>query len=180
MSASDALAGLVGVQHCPHASWSHRRDAWLIQIGTRSRFNHAGVAVRTRDDGAVEVIEAAGGGVRRRWVDPADKTWLFVNPGLNQLQRTVMVREAERNLGLAYDYGDIARFVLRFWTNKIPRRARPDYADDRVICSELVAWCLHVAGVDPWPDRAFGAVSPGDIADWLLRHLAAEVARAAT
>lgn len=165
--------GYIGVQSVPNASWFHRRDAWLIQIGTRSRYNHTAI-VRVVDGNRIQVIEAAGGGVRLRWINGDDPIWIFANPGLTYPQLYEMVTEALCNIGFPYDYRDIAKFIVRFWTGKIPRRTKPDYADDRVICSELVAWCLHKAGVDPWPDRAYGAVSPGDIADYLFQYLVKE------
>lgn len=158
------LPGYIGVQMRP-AHWrGPNRDAWFIQIGTRSPWSHAAIAISEVKAGRVHVIEAAGGGVRKRWINPTNGEWMWFDFNMSRQQAWRVVHEAYRNMGLPYDYMDIAKFVLRFWTNKIPRRTRPDYADDKVICSELVAWCLYRAGVDPWPDRAFGAVSPGDIA----------------
>ncbi len=166
---ADIVPGCVGVRRRP-SSWTHNVDAHLIKLATFGRWNHAAV-VTAVDAGRVQITEAvAPGGVRRRWLRPGED-WLFETlPTISPAQLARIAAEATALLGAPYDMADVLRFVWRFWTNKAPRRKRPDYADDRVICSELVAWSLHVAGIDPWPRVAYGAVSPNDIADWILRE----------
>jgi len=153
------------------ASWTHNLDAWLIQVGTRSRFNHAAIVSAVVGD-SISVIEAAGKGVRERVLSKDELSrWRFESfDFITTAQREIIVAEARKYIGWPYDYSDILKFIRRFWTGKVTARSsgRPDYADDKVICSELAAWCMFVAGIDPWPTTAFGAVSPGDIAEWML------------
>lgn len=161
------VVGSVGVVHA-RAGWLKRFDCYVIQIGTQSRYNHTGIVSRVEDD-MVAVIEAAPGGVRERILEPDElPDWRFeVDPSISPLQRVQMLAEARRLLGFPYDFMDILKFIFRFFTGRMTT-TRKDYSDDRVVCSELVAWCLHVTGIDPWPTTAFGAVSPGDIAEWMF------------
>ena len=170
--------GAIGVNR-RESSWQHNVDAQLIKLGTLGRWSHAAIVTAVDPTSTrVRVTEAAGGGVRHRWIDALDPGWRFDRvPWITTPMRQTIAVEADRYLGWPYDHVDIARFVWRFWTGKVPRRkpGRPDYADDRVICSELVAWCMYVASqkhteprLDAWPTTAFGAVSPNDISDWMF------------
>lgn len=142
-------------------------ESLAIQWGTRSRYNHVTVCEEVHDDGTVTVIEASGGGVRRRKV-PADRdVWDDVE--MTAKQRAIIVREAQRCIGIPYDWKDIASFIWRFNRVRITGKPYPDHPDNRLICSELGAWCLRQAGIDPWPGIAAGEISPGDVADWMFR-----------
>lgn len=154
--------GSIGVEH--GTAWA----SLAIQWGTRSRYNHTLVCESVQADGSVVVIEAAGGGVRRRSITPDREVWDDFH--LTEDQRQVIVREAQRCIGFPYDWHDIASFIWRFNRVKITKKPYPDHPDGRLICSELVAWCLRQAGVDPMPGVAAGEVSPGDIADFMFRH----------
>lgn len=161
------VPGSVAVVHAD-AGWRHNLDAYAIQIGTQSRFNHCAIVSRVILD-RITVVEAMGRGVRER-VLHADELphWRFeADPTISTAQRLQIVQEAERLIGTPYDYTDIAKFLVRFLVGRVTTEKK-DYADDRVVCSELVAWCLHVAGINPWPTTAFGAVSPGDVAEWMF------------
>jgi len=151
------------------ASWTHNLDAWLIQVGTRSRFNHAAIVSHIENYDKITVIEAAGGGVRERVLtDEELPRWRFESwHWITLPQRQAITTEARKQIGVPYDYLDILKFVRRFWTGKVEGHTR-DYSDGKLICSELVSWCLHKAGINPWPKIAFGAVSPGDIAEWIF------------
>lgn len=140
---------------------------WFVRLGTFSRYGHAAVAVETDALGGVTVIEAAGGGARRRRVAPGSFVWSAA--ALTAQQRHAIVEAATGCLGLPYDWADIIRFIPRFWGARLRKRS-PDHADDRLICSELVVWVYRQAGVDLAPNVAAGDVSPGDLADWITRH----------
>ena len=161
------VPGSVGVVHVP-AGWLHSPEWYVIQIGTQSRYNHTAI-VSWVDGEDIWVIEAAAGGVRERVLLPEElPNWRFeADPTISSEQRAQMVLEADRLIGTPYDWMDILKFLVRFFIGRVSSKRR-DYADDRVICSELVAWCLHVAGIDPWPHTAYGAVSPGDVAEWMF------------
>jgi uncharacterized protein YycO len=140
---------------------------WLVRLGTFSRYGHAAVCTEASDGLAVTVVEAYPGGARARQARADEFVWSSLV--LSEGQRRQIVEAAVGCLGLPYDWWDIARFLLRY------RRGRlfgvtPDYADRRLICSELVVWCYRQAEVDLAPGRAPGAVSPGDLADWITRH----------
>lgn len=161
------VPGSVAVVHVP-AGWTHNVEWYVIQTGTQSRYNHTGIVSRVVGE-HVWVIAAEAGGVRERLLLPEELPyWRFeADPTITSAQRERMVQEAQSLLGTPYDWMDILKFIVRFFIGRVTTE-RKDYADDRVICSELVAWCLYVAGIDPWPTTAFGAVSPGDVAEWMF------------
>lgn len=173
------IRGSIGVTHRP-ASWKVNLDAWIIQIGTQSRYNHTGIVTdvvynsRTGRPDTVQVIEAAGGGVRKRWLPVGSKAaaeWVFEDSHrITPEQREILASEAEKFMGWPYDYSDIAWFVWRFLSGKVRRRPAKVQADEKVICSELVSWSMFAAGISPWPEVQFGDISPGDIADWIFRQ----------
>jgi hypothetical protein len=121
----------------------------------------------------VGVIEASGGGVRRRWVRKDRCVWDTMQ--MSEAKRLVVVESARECINIPYNWWDIAKFALR-----IGRTARripgppyhydEDFPDKRVICSELASWCLRQAGVDPLPGVRSADISPGDIADFLFRN----------
>ena len=153
----------------------------LIQWGTNSRFNHAGVCVSPTD-----VVEAQPGGARRSPLDGylGDNTVWSDGYGLTdpQLQRPAIVAAAEQLVGVPYGWGDIVAIILAqkrlgkwrrldaekaleqqpWWVRRLART-------DRLICSELVDLACHMAGVILFNDRRpFGLVSPGDLDRLLL------------
>lgn len=171
------MRGSIGVTH-RKGFWTHDQDAWFIQFGTQSRYNHTGIVtdvVYDSDTGKpsmVEVIEAAGGGVRKRWLKKGTKAaseWVFEDSEkITPAQREILASEAEKFMGWPYDYKDIAWFIWRFISGKFQQRPAKPQADEKVICSELVSWSMYAAGISPWPEVAFGSISPGDIADWIF------------
>ncbi len=166
------IRGSIGVTH-RKGFWTHDQDAWLIQIGTQSRYNHTAIVTTVRP-GAVEIIEAADGGVRKRWIKSGTKEagrWSFEdNDKISLQQREIIASEAEKFLGWPYDYKDILWFVWRFLSGKVRQRPAKPQADQKVICSELVSWSMYSAGISPWPEVNFGSISPGDIADWIFQQ----------
>lgn len=138
---------------------------WLIRLGTFSRYGHAAVIVSTDP---LEIVEATPGGARRRPVTPDEFVWSHCP--LTDAQRLRIAAEAVACIGYPYDFGDIAGFVARFFGAKVRGRSS-DHADNRLICSELVAWCYRVAGHEVANSQvAPGDVSPGDLADHITRE----------
>jgi uncharacterized protein YycO len=138
-------------------------QAWLIRVGTRSKFNHAFVVMTS--DG--HIIEADPGGARwARISDYGNDCKVFdTAEELTEEQRTKICFKAELLLGTPYGWLDIARLALRCLGLRwrwLTRRADEERA---MICSQLVAACGAAAGVDWLCGReAPAAVTPGDLA----------------
>lgn len=136
--------------------------AWLIRVGTRSRFNHAFVVMQ---DGAI--IEANPGGARwARLDDYGTDCKVFDSADtLTDVQRQKVMTKAVALLGTPYGWTDIVRLSLRCmgvqWS-WLTRRADDERA---MICSQLVAACGDAAAADWLCGReAPAAVTPGDLA----------------
>lgn len=141
---------------------------FLVRVGTLSRWGHASVCVSAPDDdGRVKIVEAMPEGVRMRMSTPTEWTWS--NVALSEAQRAVVVGAALGEVGKPYDWGSIAGFILRHFGAHL-RGGSKDHADDKLICSELVAWVYRLAGEDLFPGTAPGDVSPGDLAQYLVEH----------
>lgn len=141
---------------------------FVIRHGTASRYGHACVALGPPIPGkGVLIVEAMPDGARTRMADPAEFVWS--NLDLSENARSSIIAYAVRCIGLPYDWKAIIGFVIRFWRAKWSTGS-DDRADDKLICSELVAWCYREAGIDLVPGYAPGDVSPGDLADSLFRY----------
>jgi len=143
-----------------------------VRLGTFSRYGHACICSNTTTlgniGGMVEIIEAYPGGCRKRRVSTDEFTWSNIE--LSDTQRNGVVDYAHDTLGLPYDWRAIAGFLARFWWAKATNGSG-DHADDKLICSELVVWAYREgAKLDLAPGRAPGDVSPGDLADYLVRN----------
>lgn len=143
--------------------------AKAIQYGTRSRWNHTAVLERRVGDDKCVVLEANGKEFVRA-MHPIDSfEWDLLM--LPQVFRDNLLKTQQECLGLKYDYADIASFIWRFNKVRITGNPYPDHPDDRVICSEAVAWGFREAQRrtfgkvvwDFWPGVAAGEISPGDI-----------------
>ena len=144
---------------------------FVIRHGTASRYGHAAVVLHVAkagpQEGMVLVVEAMPNGARTRYVDPDEFVWS--NLPLTDEQRNTIYLKAISCIGLPYDWKAIIGFVLRVWKAKWTTGS-DDHADDKLICSELVAWAYREAGFDLAPGTAPGDVSPGDLADWLFKY----------
>lgn len=83
---------------------------------------------------------------------------------LTEGQRDVITEVSEGCLGRGYDWPSIAGFLFRFFGAKFGYTA--EHPDQKLMCSELVAWSYRMAGVDLFPKKAPGDVSPGDLAQY--------------
>lgn len=141
---------------------------FLVRVGTLSRWGHACVCVSApTEDGRVQIVEAMPDGVRMRLSGPGEWTWSNVT--LSEAQRAVIVGTALDEVGKPYDWGSILGFILRHFGAHL-RGGSKDHPDQRLICSELVAWAYQQAGADMFPNIAPGDVSPGDLAQYLVEH----------
>ena len=110
----------------------------------------------------VGLIEASpDGGVRRRkvraGVDLQDWRWSSLQ--VEDWQREIIVATARRQLGKPYDWPSVAEVGVRVLWARFRGRAA-DHPDDRLFCSELVAWAYREAGYDLFPGVAPGTISP--------------------
>lgn len=136
-------------------------QAWLIRLGTFSRYNHAVVFV-----GGDQVIEARPNGAGYAPI-PRDVVWS--HEPLSSAQRAGVVNAATALIGTPYDWRSILGFIVRFWGRHL-RPMKERNARKKMICSELVVWAYMVgANIDLAPNVAPGDVSPGDLADRITR-----------
>lgn len=123
---------------------------------------HCAVVERVDGDGTVHLIEAAPGGigVRRRVVSAGDTEWRWSAEPLLNGQRAAIVAGAVAELGKRYDWPSVAEMGIRVAFARFKGRAA-DHPDDRLFCSELVAWLYRDRGhYDLFPGIAPGTVSP--------------------
>lgn len=140
--------------------------AWLIRVGTRSKYNHAFLVV----DEYGGIIEADPGGARRAMLADyrADAIVFDVNEPITDEQRARVVAKATTLLGTPYGWTDIARLALRCAGVKWRWLTAAADNERAMICSQLVAACGEAAGLD-WDcgrDNP-AAVTPGDLASRL-------------
>jgi len=149
---------------------------WFVRLGTFSRYGHAAVCVdvETDTDGhpaAVIIIEAHPHGVERRPARPREFRWSTGGPVdalLTDKTRAGIIRTCYDTVGRGYDWPSVFGFLARFFGAKI-RGYDNDHADNKLFCSELVAWAFRVNGIDLFPNVAPGSVAPGDLVDFCPR-----------
>jgi hypothetical protein len=150
----------------------------FVRLGTFSRYGHACVAESVHQSGQITVIEPMPSGCRRRVARPGEFVWSDIP--LSDEQRAEVVAYAAGCLGAGYDWPAIRGFVLRWWAHRLtpwrrPRHASPagrgaratDPEAGTLICSELPVLAYRRVGVDMAPGKPAGAVSPGDLRQWL-------------
>jgi hypothetical protein len=143
---------------------------FAIRHLTASRYGHAAICLGMGGGGFTGmalIVEAMPDGARTRWVEPDEFVWS--NLPLTEVQRNAIYVKALSCVGLPYDWKAIIGFAIRVWKAKWSTGS-DDHADDKVICSELVAWAYREAGFDLAPGVAPGDVSPGDLENWLLKY----------
>lgn len=148
---------------------------WFVRLGTFSRYGHAAVCVDVEDrpDGApaVIIIEARPNGVARREARPGEFRWSTGGPldaDLTDKIRSGIIRTCYDTVGRGYDWPSIVGFLARFFGAKL-KGHDPEHPDNKLFCSELVAWSYRVNGIDLFPDVAPGSVAPGDLVDYCPR-----------
>lgn len=145
----------------------------LIQWGTNSPYNHAGLCV-----GRATVVEAQPGGAKLSQIAGylgANTAWSAMQ--LDDAQRTAVAIAGKSLVGVPYGWLDIVAIALaqkRLGRWKLVDADKPDDQQpwwvrrlartDRLICSELVDYACFLGGVHLFDDgRPFGLVSPGDL-----------------
>ena len=137
--------------------------ARAIQYGTRSRWNHAAIAL---GDGFI--VEAVPSGIRRTALADYDhREYVVGRRHLTSWQRSKVCAYATSRIGAGYGWLDIAALAL------VALGIRPAWLDnfaandDRLVCSQLVAYAYAAAGERLTDDDAW-TVTPGDLADLIL------------
>ena len=136
---------------------------WLIRTVTRSSVNHAGVYV-----GNGRIVEAEPHGARLGYADAyPDAIWS--GAAITQGKGPEIQQAALKLLGTPYSWLDCAAIGLAdiFGGHRLPLFIRRRIErTDRLMCSALVDYAYHLAGVQIYDDgRLFGDVSPGDLYD---------------
>jgi hypothetical protein len=147
---------------------------WLVRLGTFSRYGHACEVIEsqmsaTQGFSRVLIVEAAPGGVVKRWARDDEFRWSTggsIVPTPEQRARLVM--RANTMIGKGYDWPSLARFIPRFFYAKY-KGFTADHPDAKLFCSELVVWNRREEGIDMFPGIAPRDVSPGMLQDFCPR-----------
>ena len=150
---------------------THGIAALAIQVGTRSRWNHAAIYV-----GDGRIVEAKPRGVVYSPItDYARTDYVISAVPFDAWQRQKIVAAADRLVAARVGYGwldIVALAAVQFgrcpaWLENRAKR------DDRLVCSQVVSSCWAAAGVEAVPGKDPWAVTPGDLAAAELVSLAA-------
>ncbi len=134
-------------------------EAHVIQVATRSRWNHAAVYI-----GDGWIIEANPAGVQRSRLSKYDgRPMLCSDLQLNSMVARTVVGRAEGQLGLPYGWLDVAAIGLSTVGIVLPKLDDPDTR----FCSQVVALALAGAGVS-LTTKAPNRVTPGDLGRIIL------------
>jgi hypothetical protein len=174
---TDLQPGDFGVLNVPAHSWRNRFTGALIRGATASPYDHAITYLDT--DGSIG--EAVGAGYRIAKLsayDGVDILWssdalqLTVPQRAQCISAALKLASANNGQGVPYGFPDIAELSLTL----LAKRRAPKWVLDRLndgktmICSQAVAFILHQAGIDLYPDKTFGEVTPGDLGRWIWQH----------
>ena len=167
MTSITPLPGDYGLVHSAGKGWLDTAAERLIEFGTNSEYCHAFVYV-----GNGRIVEA----IRHVTVSPVtdypDAVWSTgrLAPGFTPtpLERQLIVKAAMSYVGQAYNILDIAAIALaqaraghvvdgdEWWVKRL--------SDDHMsICSQLVVNAYRASGIDLFPGRLSGLISPGDL-----------------
>ncbi|MDX3260812.1 hypothetical protein PV336_16465 [Streptomyces sp. MI02-2A] len=138
--------------------------AWLIRLGTFSRYNHAAIAGR---DGLL--VEADPSGARYNHIENYPKSRYNAHTAIPEATREQIWQNAVGLLGRKYGWLDIFALSLSFFGLRFGWIADRIKRQDRLICSQLVVLAYAQAGVYLFDDgRLAQDVTPGDLADLLI------------
>jgi uncharacterized protein YycO len=139
--------------------------AKLIQFGTRSKWNHAGIYI-----GNNEIIEARPSGVKKAPITKYDGLpIIWSDENLTQEQREEIVRFAKGFENDGYGIWSIVALGFKCLTFGVPFLPANWMAvrEKRVICSQLVAWAYSHVKIKI-STKPHALVTPKDISKRLL------------
>lgn len=139
----------------------------LIQLATRSRYNHAAIAIGDPSASVTtSYAEATAAGVMvSTWGSSSDEVLVVGLDYADEDDRANAVAWATARAGVPYGY---LNAVVCGLNNLLVGFGFVIKRTDAIICSELVAEALERAGFDFGKDSAL--VSPGDLATWIGVH----------
>ena len=138
---------------------------YLIQLGTRSRDNHAFVYV-----GQGYILEATPkrGVVLSPVTNYKDIVWNR-HEELTDAQRKIIVDTADSRIGSPYFFKSFIVIGFRILGINLPKFLTGDLSKDKgLICSELVSVCYRAAGIVMDNTKPDYFVTPADLAFRLL------------
>lgn len=142
----------------------------LIRLGQRligsggSDYEHAVICIGVSVDGAAQVVQAMPKGADTRTYYPASGV-LWSSFPLTESQRDRIKRAAIGYLDTPYSAADyFAIAAQRFGFGWLPFVRKVMASTNSMICSQLCVQCYHDAGIDLFPGRLPGDVTPGDLA----------------
>ena len=137
--------------------------ARLIQFGTRSKWNHAGIYI-----GDNKVIEARPNGVKIRDVSEYDNfPIMWSNEPLTEEQRSNLVKFAKSFENDGYGVGSIIALAFKcLGLSILPANILAE-KEKRVICSQLVAWSYSHIKIK-LTNKPHALVTPADLAKRLV------------
>ena len=167
--------------HDSTTRWKDQLVAFIVQFGTASQVNHAGIYVGLIE-GVPTVVEARPGGAGYAPLSQYLNSWTHWSGGagiptgnLERMWRRDIVHAAISLVGTPYGWLDLVAVALAqkrlgahldrvspldkqpWWVKRIARQ-------DRLICSELVDVAYLQAGVYLFNDGRYpGCVSPADL-----------------
>lgn len=142
-----------------------RLGQWL-NGGGFSDFEHAFLYLGVAEDGIPEIIEAQPGGAQvtdLRKYDGERLAWSTDRIPLTDAQRLAVVRSAERYRYTPYGFLDYLSIAIKRLRLPIPGVRKRIQSSRTMICSQLVAQAYKDAGVDLFPGRFPGDVTPADL-----------------
>lgn len=155
--------GDIGLVHKAGSGFVNRLTARLIEFGTDSSVCHAFI-YRGNDQIVEAVAHVQVGNVS----EYSDITWLHLPNPLNPNAMFQVVAAANTYVGQKYNALDILAIALaqprlghivngnEWWVKRL--------SDDHMqICSQLVVNAYRVAGIDLFPGKLSGLISPGDL-----------------
>ena len=137
--------------------------ARLIQFGTRSKWNHAGIYI-----GDGQVIEARPNGIKIRSIDQYNSfPIIWSSEPLTEIQRKNLVKFAKTFKNEGYGIGSIIALAFKcLGLSLLPLNILAE-KEKRVICSQLVAWCYSHVKIK-LTDKPHALVTPADLAKRLF------------
>ena len=137
--------------------------ARLIQFGTRSKWNHAGIYI-----GDNKVIEARPNGVKIRDLSEYDNLpIIWSNEPLTEEQRSNLVKFAKSFENDGYGVGSIIALAFKcLGLSILPENILAE-KEKRVICSQLVEWSYSHIKIK-LTNKPHALVTPADLAKRLV------------
>lgn len=134
----------------------------LLNGSAWGHWDHAFVYV-----GDGQIVEAEPGGARLAGVDEyagRPVAWSTGRVELTDDQRAVVVAAARSFVGVPYSAADYLALALWHFRLRIPWAKRVMNSRSSMICSQLVAASLDAAGLNLFPGREPGDITPADLA----------------